>query len=390
MHGDKSNTSTTTNQVKQLDAILSEIITALENNREKIFNIANQSKLRVQYLEENLKQKALKINKVNQKLDKLQKNIIPANQKNMESAQLSFSDQDNGTQVDKALQYNDRQLHNLQQIKAQLEDQRAELLGQLTSCRDIWLRAETLLDITGIALRIMESDGNNQQSWNTTQNAINDKQWTLKVLQAQESERSRIARELHDGPAQTAAGMLMKLNIMEHWADPDYNLIIKELSQLKNLTRENLEEIRRIIFDLRPAQLKGEPLYYALANYFDYLITRYNFITEYRWSGEKRKYANDTEKALFRLVQEAITNARKHAGVNHAAVAVEDTGQNLNIIIKDEGVGFDIKGLNNSQDHYGIAGMHERVKYLGGTMEINSSPGRGTQINITVPLEGEA
>ncbi|HOB12461.1 MAG TPA: ATP-binding protein [Syntrophomonadaceae bacterium] len=96
------------------------------------------------------------------------------------------------------------------------------------------------------------------------------------------------------------------------------------------------------------------------------------------------------EVGLFRLVQEAITNVRKHAGVNKALVKMEDSGSLLTVVIKDEGCGFDPNEISKHRESYGIMGMKERVQLFGGELQILSQPGEGTQIIIKVPLEGEA
>jgi len=90
------------------------------------------------------------------------------------------------------------------------------------------------------------------------------------------------------------------------------------------------------------------------------------------------------------MVQEAITNVRKHAGVNKALVKFEDNGSHLTLVIKDEGKGFDFGEIRQQRESYGIVGMQERVKIFGGELEIFSRPGEGAQIIIKVPLEGEA
>jgi two-component system sensor histidine kinase DegS len=90
------------------------------------------------------------------------------------------------------------------------------------------------------------------------------------------------------------------------------------------------------------------------------------------------------------MVQEAITNVRKHAGVNKALVKLEDNGSHLTLVIKDEGCGFDPSELGQQRESYGIVGMQERVQIFGGELDIFSRPGEGTQIIIKVPLEGEA
>ena len=104
--------------------------------------------------------------------------------------------------------------------------------------------------------------------------------------------------------------------------------------------------------------------------------------------GQEKQYDLSLETALFRLVQESITNIRKHSGVKRANVKFEDNGSILTMIIKDEGCGFE-PGKSSDKESYGILGMKERVSLFGGKLDITSIPGAGTQVIIQVPLEGE-
>jgi two-component system sensor histidine kinase DegS len=209
------------------------------------------------------------------------------------------------------------------------------------------------------------------------------------IIQSQESERRKLARELHDGPAQILASAIIRLELMGH-LQPDQNTYKQEIESIKNICRESLAEIRQIMFDCRPALLRDKGLTDTLAAFFDDYKAKFNFNIDFELSGKEKKYGIAMDTALLRLIQEAITNVRKHAGVNKALVRLENGAKVLTLVIKDEGSGFDTDEVFwASKDSYGILGMKERVQLLGGEMEIISSQGIGTQVIIKVPVEGE-
>ena len=113
-------------------------------------------------------------------------------------------------------------------------------------------------------------------------------------------------------------------------------------------------------------------------------------MVDFRILGEERKYDYSLETTLFRLIQEAISNARKHARVSRALVKMENRQEGLTLLIQDEGCGFDPTAASSSeQDSYGILGMSERAALLGGKMRIISAPGSGTQVIVELPVGGE-
>jgi two-component system sensor histidine kinase DegS len=209
------------------------------------------------------------------------------------------------------------------------------------------------------------------------------------IIESQEAERRKIARDLHDGPAQSMAGMLIRLDLMQRLWDQDVRSIYSEIDNVKDMGKETLADIRRIMFDLKPSLLHQNSFSTTLTDYFNDYEAKYNFTIEFLQIGQERQYELSLEIALFRLVQEAITNIRKHAGVKRAMVKLEDNGKVLTLVIRDEGRGFDLDASRNKES-YGILGMKERVSLFRGKLDIISTPGSGTQVIITVPLEGEA
>lgn len=218
----------------------------------------------------------------------------------------------------------------------------------------------------------------------------NEEEMKRKILEAREAERRKIARDIHDGPAQSLAAVLIKLSLlsMEPAAVADCQQLRQQLSELEDMVQESMNEMRRILFDLKPVRLDKQSLLTALEDYFVEIKANFGMVVKIEAAGQPQIYPFHMQTALFRLVQEAINNIRKHAGVSTAEIVLSESEERVEILIKDEGQGFDRDRELNKAAGYGIAGMQERVDLLGGTIEILSEPGAGTRVLIGIPLKG--
>lgn len=375
-------------QFSMLDRLLLQITNTLERGRDDIYSIAQESNEQVQRLESELHHIILESNRVvAQRQEQEEKERL---------AQLHWMNisRNSGAHSEKDLPkaYETVQkiqlgLMDLRQAEMQLHQLGVQLSQQLEEIRAIKKKADTFMNSTGMALKSLHS---NMETISYTQGEqINTQQLALWILQSQETERRKIARELHDGPAQMMASILMRLDFIKQNFHNDISDTNDQLDDIKKMSRDSLDEIRRIMFDLKPAPIREAEFYYTMRDYFREFQAKYNFEIDFSMSGEKKKYDLAMESALFRLVQEAITNIRKHAGIKKALITMDDNGKTLTVVIKDEGRGFNTE-LLPGRDSYGIPGMKERVQLLDGDMVINSHPGQGTQIIIRVPLKGEA
>lgn len=211
----------------------------------------------------------------------------------------------------------------------------------------------------------------------------------LHAIQVQEEERRHLAREIHDGPAQLLNSVVLRIDVCQRLVGQDHERLNQELNQLKELVRLSIQDVRKIIFDLRPMALDDLGLVPALRQYMKDYQGRTGIETDFAFYGNDRRYHPAFEVALFRLCQEALTNVAKHAGASRVWVTVETTGgQEIKLVVKDDGVGFEpdsVKpGVGGSK--FGLVGMRERAELLGGSMEIQSSPGRGAKLTFLFPL----
>lgn len=212
----------------------------------------------------------------------------------------------------------------------------------------------------------------------------------LKIIQAQEEERKRVARDIHDGPAQTMANVVLRTEIAERLLNSrQVDLAIKELKDLKLMAKDSLVDIRQIIFNLRPMALDDLGLLPTLRKYFQELSKR-GLNIELRFAGKEKRLSTSMEVAIFRLIQEIINNIDKHAKATYAQASVEYADKYIKVMIQDNGIGFNEEDVLKNSNNFGLIGMKERVELLDGEFSIYSIKNSGTSIMFKIPIsEGE-
>jgi signal transduction histidine kinase len=210
------------------------------------------------------------------------------------------------------------------------------------------------------------------------------KVYLSKVLESQENERLRIAQELHDGTIQT---LLVIANRAETSipAGNDMREARRNTEWIRDATLETVEDLRRISLDLRPSILGDLGLVPALRWLVDRTNKESGINTQILANGKKRKLSPEAEVTIFRIIQEALNNIKRHSRATEAVVTLEFTTECLKISIEDNGRGFrPPKKFDRlaSKGKLGLIGMHQRIEFLGGTFKIHSKPGEGTLLLI--------
>ncbi len=207
------------------------------------------------------------------------------------------------------------------------------------------------------------------------------------LISAQEEERRRLARELHDEVGQAISSIMLDLAMAVDGLPPDAVAARERLSQSRELAAQTLGELRKVIYDLRPEVLDQLGLIPALRSYVKSHLEGRNIKSQLRFHGLKGRLPPRTETTLFRVMQEAITNVIRHAGATMvtAEVAVKDS--TLVASVEDNGRGFDVEKALKLPESWGLRGIRERATAIGGTFSIESKPGRGTRIKFEIPLE---
>ncbi len=203
------------------------------------------------------------------------------------------------------------------------------------------------------------------------------------VITAQEDERRRIARELHDSTSQSLTSLIIGLkNLEECCENPD---ILPQFEQLRVETGRTLDEVHALALQLRPAVLDDLGLEAALERLVSEWRLRYNVSADVLVHLREERLPGDVETTLYRIVQEALTNIGKHAHANSVSVLVERKDRDVVAVIEDDGIGFD---MNSSFDkgHLGLLGMRERAELLSGNLILESKGREGTSIFVTIPI----
>jgi len=205
-----------------------------------------------------------------------------------------------------------------------------------------------------------------------------------RLMQAQEQERLHLSRELHDESGQLLAGLLVQLGLLERDAERP-EAVRKQVSELKETTGELQENLHKLAVDLRPASLDHLGLVTALQQYVSEFSRQYTMQVEFEAVGmQPERLPIEVETALFRIVQESLTNVVLHAQASRVDVLISQRNGQVVATIEDNGVGF-IPSSATFEDHLGLFGMRERVEMLGGKFTVESSPGKGTTVNVEVP-----
>ena len=376
-------------QQEKLESVLRQVLETLAGGRRDIYDIAEDCRKQCEALKIRLEEAVIETAGLIEQVDKCQRLEKMARVRLMEVSRnfRAFSEVyiQEAYQTAQALQ---NELMGLRQQEVYLRKKRDELSLQLKKFEGITNKADACLQRTTLALKVLEV---NVARVSDTMEDVQKKQqmaiWNVESLEAQ---RRKIARDLHDGPAQIMASILLRLDLVEYLFKQDTERTMEELINIREMGRESLSDIRRIMFDLKPSALKELGLVASLKEYFYDYESKYNFIIDFVFFGKEKKYELGLEIALFRLVQEAISNVRKHSGVAKAMVKMEETRAGLTLVIKDEGRGFDVdEAIKSGNDSYGILGMKERAELFGGRIKIISNSGMGTQVIVELPAEGE-
>jgi signal transduction histidine kinase len=218
------------------------------------------------------------------------------------------------------------------------------------------------------------------------------------VLVAQEMERRRIARELHDDIGQALTGVNIMLEMAQRKSATNGANTPERTNpfpDLRSAVDDALTRVRELSLDLRPGMLDSLGLLPALVWRFDSFTRQTGIQVEFHHSGLDRRFAPEVETAAYRIVQEALTNVARHAGIPVVKVQFTVTNEALRLYVIDEGPGFDAEKAMASGLSTGLASMRERATLVGGVFLISSSPGEGTTIEVELPLalsrkEGES
>jgi len=216
-----------------------------------------------------------------------------------------------------------------------------------------------------------------------------------RMIEVQEEARKKLARDLHDGPTQSVSAIAMRVNMAQRMLAKDPNAAGEELARIEELARRTTKEIRHMLFTLRPLVFESQGLVAALQSMADKMKETFsqNVIVSIDESLLKTMEMGK-QSVIFYLVEEAVNNARKHARAEHIWVNLRPFEKEMAVLeIRDDGVGFDVAAINSAYDQRGSLGMvnlRERTELINGVLDLKSAPGKGTRVQVYIPLTEEA
>ena len=225
-----------------------------------------------------------------------------------------------------------------------------------------------------------------------TKRAELERQQLLRRLsEAEENERRRIARELHDQIGQTVTGLLLGLKGLEplFGTSQKRKLGLEKLNWLQGLARGIGRDIHQVAADLRPTALDDLGLYKALEAFCAEIQRRFGMSVDFQPLGRRDRLGQDVEIAAYRAVQEAVNNVVKHAHARNVSVVIDRRAAELRIVVEDDGNGFDLQGFSRSDTRHtklGLSVIEERLTLLGGSLAVESEPGHGTSLFMRIPV----
>ncbi|MCP3028093.1 sensor histidine kinase [Halobacillus sp. A5] len=370
---------------KALDDIIKDMVSAVSNSKDEIFQISEDSRVEFEKLHQELETIKKQVSGLIERGDDIERNVrssrIRLSQVSKQFRQYSEEDirkvyeQTHGLQMD---------LSMTREKEKQLRERRDEIEIRLRNLDATIDRAEALGGKISVVLNYLTEDF--QCVTQTLETAKEKQEFGLQIIEAQEEERRRLSREIHDGPAQALANVMLRSDLVERIYDErGVDEALEEMRNVRKLVRSALYDVRRIIYDLRPMALDDLGLVPTLKKYLA-TIEEYNQVHIHFTSlGEERRLESKYEVAIFRLIQEAVQNAVKHADSSLIDVKFELKREKTRIVIKDDGKGFD--PAVKKEKSFGLMGMRERVDMVNGDLHIQSSPGKGTIVTIELPLQ---
>ena len=214
------------------------------------------------------------------------------------------------------------------------------------------------------------------------------KSFLVRLVEAQEAERQRLSRLMHDGPAQVLANFILQVEIAGRLFEIDPAQAKTELVTLKGNAATSFQRIRDFIFDLRPMMLDDLGLVPTLRRYVQDIEVKAGCRASLNVFGNERRFAPYNEVIIFRAIQALLHNVHRHAQATHAQITLDTQGESVAVAVEDDGSGFDVdEVLAAAGEHkaLGLSNIREQVQMLGGTFQVESRMGRGTKVQFSIP-----
>ncbi len=368
-----------------LDKIIEEMTQTVEKSKEEIFHISEESIKELDQLKRDLEHTKIKVKDYIQQGEKLEKEV----QRSRKQLSLVSSQFNRYTEQDIRKVY--EQTHQLQTDLAIMQqeekvqrERRDDLERRIIRLGNTIEHASNLGQKVSVVLNYLYDDFIHVNQ--LLKSAKEKQQFGLKIIEAQEVERKRLSREIHDGPAQMLANTLIRSELVDlSYRQGNREQALKEIKDMRQNLRLSLKEVRRIIYDLRPMALDDLGLFPTMRKHVAKQSKYHDAYIDLKLLGDERRLEPNYEIAVFRLAQEALQNAIKHAEAKEIKIVIEILPKKITVVIRDDGVGFDTEAVYS--ESYGLIGMKERIEILKGRLTIESQLNHGTTVRCVIPYD---
>lgn len=248
--------------------------------------------------------------------------------------------------------------------------------------------AESLRKILDVSDSLLATLGESADAAKGGDRANGEGSGIVKIINAQENERQRLANQLHDGPAQSLTNLILQAEICERLLDSDPLKARSELTELKHAVNNTFQKVREFIFDLRPMMLDDLGLNPTLKKSVEDYEQKSGIACNLTISGKDTRLPPHAEVTIFRVIQELLKNVRNHAQATHVQIFLDVTEERAKVSVEDDGGGFDVNeamAAAQQRKTIGLSTIQEQVEMLGGEVKIESDLGRGTRVEFWVP-----
>ncbi len=374
-------------EIEKVDNILKNTVDTMQEGRDEVFRISENSRLEAMHRETELVNTQNLIAYVIGEIERLEKE-----EKSSKTLLKAVTDspekfpETNQTEVFDNTEKIRTELREKRQLEEELKVKRTALEFYLKNAREVLKRTEELTNKMGAALEFLSG---------TLVDVIEESKVSrtvgMQIIRLQEQERKRVSREIHDGPAQFMANVVMKADYCEKIIEKDMDRAKGELKSLKNQVRESMADIRRIIFDLMPMSLDELGLVPTLNQHIENIKGNKRISIKFEHTeNADADLDNIVRLSVFRVVQESLNNVIKHSKAKNVKIVIDIKKDVLKVLIQDDGIGFSssTKKTFDSYSGFGILGMKERVRLLDGDFEILSQDEgvKGCKVKVSIPL----
>jgi len=381
---------------QKLEELLERITNELREGRAQMQAMADEARMEEAQLTRRLQELQLQLQRIADQVDRAAQEAYRARHRLMlVNRDFSHHTEEEIRQAYQEAQEAQLALATQQERERLLRQQRDEQERTVRMIRQLAERADTLVRQVSVALDFLE--GNLEAMTDQLQDLRARQEMGRRVIVSVEEERRRLAREIHDGPAQALANLAFRAEICQRLAQSLMSggngaegaspaTLSDELERIRQGVLDTLREIRTIISNLRPMALDDLGLVPALRRFLEGIQAGHGVPDiAFHYNVENVRIEPEKEAALFRVAQEAVQNALRHARAHEIVIRLEFGPRRVSLLVADDGVGFDWEKVQRRGGTYGLMHMRERVEWLHGSFHVESHPGRGTRIRVQIP-----